>query len=45
MHAVVLYKNRFNQDSSPEEYILCHVRRVGKKKAEDEDTDQNDVGV
>ncbi len=45
MHAVILHKDRLNQHRATQEYVLCHIRKVGKKKTEDEDTEQNDLVV
>ena len=45
MHAVILHKDRLNQNKATHEYVLCHVRKIGKKKTEDEDTDQNDLVI
>lgn len=45
MHAVVIHKDRLTDQKASQKYVLCHVRRVGKKKTEDEDTEQNDLGV
>ena len=45
MHAVILHKDRLNECKIAQEYILCHVRKIQKKKNEDEDTEQNDLVV
>lgn len=36
MHAVIPHHDRSNEYQKPVEYILCHVRRIEKKKFEDE---------
>lgn len=37
MHAVIPFKDRLNEYSRPVEYILCHVRKLDKKKVEYEE--------
>lgn len=37
MHAVIPFKDRLNEYLRPVEYILCHVRKLDKKKVEYEE--------